>query len=258
MIKFKEWIKGSDSDSWQEIWFRSFLQTCASVTLCFTMFLGVKESFGLKILPEASVPYIVIIVLVVFIIILLLNSFLSSAASSAAHEKFGFHYDGKGILWNGHEPNISFRIETFKAMLASFDHKSLNEIMLEVGIAAGLNFAQKFATDIYPEELQGKNGNNPWMDLTFEEQLTIWAEYDSATGWGLITPKSAGEIIEIDVQHLKLFEGKEGEAFANFLAGYCLTVLKAILKYPEPYSHIVPSGAVSIKNGTAHIMFTIV
>jgi hypothetical protein len=61
-----------------------------------------------------------------------------------------FRYDKRGTLYNGSEPNIAFRITTFKAMLDGLAHglgkDTLRDVLIKVGEKAASDFASKVDT----------------------------------------------------------------------------------------------------------------
>jgi hypothetical protein len=147
-----------------------------------------------------------------------------------------FRYDKRGTLYNGSEPNIAFRITTFKAMLDGLAHglgkDTLRDVLIKVGEKAASDFASKVDT-IYDKNVFEHGGASNWAHLSCEQKVDAWTEYDSATGWGIVTavlPRGE-DMVTVTVTHLKgLFAGPEGLDFAWFLAGYCETVLTKILE----------------------------
>jgi hypothetical protein len=149
-----------------------------------------------------------------------------------------FRYDKRGTLYNGSEPNIAFRIGTFKAMLKGLAEKlpppQLQRELGEVGRKTALDFSAKLE-EIYngTPHIGAPLGAPRWTDLSCEAKIDAWTEYDSATGWGIVTavaPRGTDKVT-VSITHLKgLFEGPEGINFAYFLAGYCETVLTKILE----------------------------
>jgi hypothetical protein len=147
-----------------------------------------------------------------------------------------FRYDRRGTLYNGSEPNIAFRIVTFRAMLEGLANKlgnaELQKVLTEVGQQAASDFALKLE-NIYDRNVPTRIGAPHWGELTYEQKIDAWTDYDSATGWGFVAaamPKGT-DMVTVTVTHLKgLFDGAEGLHFAWFLAGYCETVLTKVLE----------------------------
>jgi hypothetical protein len=145
-----------------------------------------------------------------------------------------FRYDKRGTLYNGTEPNIAFRIGTFKAMLKGLAEKlpqqQLRTELTEIGRKTAADFSARLE-DIYNGI--ARIGAPPWAHLSCDQKIDAWTEYDSATGWGIVSavvPRNTDRVT-VSITHLKgLFEGPEGLNFAHFLAGYCETVLTKILE----------------------------
>lgn len=146
----------------------------------------------------------------------------------------GFQYDNRGTLYNSREPNIAFRIATFRGFLSGvagkIGHEDLKEVLRETGRSAANDFA-KHLPEIYNLDVAHAQKNKKWDDLTFHEKISKWADYDSATGWGILTGKTKDASVNISVTHLEgLLAGASGELFGNFLAGYCEVVISSIVK----------------------------
>lgn len=146
----------------------------------------------------------------------------------------GFNYDSRGTLWNGGEPNIAFRITTFKGILAGLNSnlkaENLSSAMTEAGKAAAEDFATSFDS-IYDADIRSKKGGASWSDLRLHQKLHEWAEYDSSTGWGILSVTVEGDEIKVEIIHLNgLYEGEGGQIFGHFIAGYCETVVANIIR----------------------------
>lgn len=144
-----------------------------------------------------------------------------------------FNYDKRGTLYNGREPNIAFRIATFKGMLEGIADvvgvDQLEEALTETGRRAAVDFSKSISA-IYSGDVASKRVGYSWSELSLEAKLDAWAEYDSATGWGILTCDSSGESVRVVINHLKgLFEGPGGLMFGHFLAGYAETVISQIV-----------------------------
>jgi uncharacterized membrane protein len=147
-----------------------------------------------------------------------------------------FRYDKRGTLYNGSEPNIAFRIVTFRGMLGGLANKlgtaELQNVLTEVGQKAASDFAVNLE-NIYNLNVPTRIAAPHWAELSCEQKIDAWADYDSATGWGIVTaavPRNTDRVT-VTVTHLRgLFDRPEGLHFAWFLAGYCETVLTKILE----------------------------
>ena len=147
-----------------------------------------------------------------------------------------FKYDKRGTLYNGSEPNIAFRVATFQGILKciadTFGSAPTQTALLDAGANASEDFAQNLPR-IFDGDVQHYRGGPVWSQLSFREKLQQWADYDSATGWGIMSIKwdEPNDIVVVSVSHQRsLLEGPGGHLFAYFLAGYCKTVLTAIIK----------------------------
>jgi hypothetical protein len=145
-----------------------------------------------------------------------------------------FRYDKRGTLYNGTQPNIAFRIKTFNEILSNLGTQvgtaKAKSILQRTGELAAQDFAERFPA-IYDENVRRFRGGGSWDELDFTQKLEEWLEYDSHTGWGILTKKVDAKTIKISIMHLeKLYQGEGGKLFASFLAGYCQTVLCHILE----------------------------
>jgi len=145
-----------------------------------------------------------------------------------------FRYDNRGTLYNGQEPNIAFRVETFKRILEGIggvtESALLTDALIDTGRKAGEDFAENLKS-IYASELAQQKGNVAWDDLPLERKLNQWAEYDSSTGWGMLSCKLMKDLkVKVSITHLQgLFKGPGGLMFGNILGGYCETVISRIV-----------------------------
>lgn len=146
----------------------------------------------------------------------------------------GFRYDNRGTLYNVHEENIAFRIATFKGILdgiaGEIGSAKLKEVLRDTGRNAARNFAENLP-DIYNKDVARRKNNRAWDELLFEEKIQRWTDYDSATGWGILTAKVERSGVRVSVTHLEgLFSDASGTMFGNFLGGYCEVVVTAIAR----------------------------
>lgn len=145
-----------------------------------------------------------------------------------------YRYDNRGTLYNGTQPNIAFRVTTFKGILGgiagAIGEDELQRALTNTGRLASHDFATNLPS-IYNQDVAAKGGGEKWDDLSFAQKVHKWAEYDSATGWGILTGKVDSPKVKVSITHLQgLFQDTGGLMFAYFLAGYCETVLTEIVK----------------------------
>lgn len=148
-----------------------------------------------------------------------------------------FKYDNRGTLYNGGEPNIAFRITTFKAIIegisADVGADKLSDILVSTGRVSGVDFANNLEV-IYNKDVAQKKAKKSWNDLTLAHKLDQWAEYDSSTGWGILACTIKSDNVKVVINHLHgLFEGEGGLMFGCFLAGYCETIIGSTIKAHE-------------------------
>jgi len=146
-----------------------------------------------------------------------------------------YKYDSRGTLFNGAEANIAFRVVTFQKILESIsegiNENKASELLRAAGNKASEDFSKNFDS-IYQQDVVAKRGGKSWDDLTLSEKLSQWAEYDSATGWGMLTTRLNKKTSELSlvVTHLYgLYQGSGGKLFGWFLAGYIETIVGSIV-----------------------------
>lgn len=144
-----------------------------------------------------------------------------------------FKYDNRGTLYNGNEPNIAFRIVTFKAMLEGLSNiigaDKLATTLTNTGRLASNDFAMSLK-DIYDSDVASRKAKLSWDELSLNDKLDQWAEYDSSTGWGILACNVHGNTVKVVVNHLQdLFIGNGGLMFGYFLAGYAETIISCIV-----------------------------
>jgi hypothetical protein len=144
----------------------------------------------------------------------------------------GMTYDRRGTLFNGREPNIAFRILTFQNILADIskhiEENMVEEAFVQTGKSAAVNFAANMPHIIDSHSPLDRR----WSTLAFRDKLDVWSNYDSATGWGVFSSfqREQERMVVVRVSHYKgLFAGEGGGHFAQFLAGYCETLLTSIV-----------------------------
>jgi|WetSurMetagenome_2_1015567.scaffolds.fasta_scaffold16317_3 hypothetical protein len=205
---------------------------------------------GLKTLDKYSIPevasriheadaQVILLSLLISMYFLLASVFYYEKLQSERklrRQEESFRYDKRGTLFNGSEPNIAFRVATFKGILIglaeTFGGTNTKSALLEAGQQAATDFAAKLP-NIYDTDIQRLSGGKKWYESSFEEQLQCWADYDSATGWGIMINRwdKKNKTVGITILHQhKLVDDEGGALFAHFLAGYCRTVLASIVK----------------------------
>jgi hypothetical protein len=162
-----------------------------------------------------------------------------------------FKYDNRGTLYNGKEPNIAFRIATFKGMLEGVSGvigaDKLSEVLTNTGRLASTDFARSLK-GIYNSDIATKKAKLDWSELSLSEKLDQWAEYDSSTGWGILACKVQNDSVKVVINHLQgLFDGNGGLMFGYFLAGYSETIISHIIDTHEGGKFNEYSKAVLIK-----------
>ena len=166
-----------------------------------------------------------------FVVLIALMSLVGMSYRNSTRTQFETQ---AGVLRNGTEPNISFRVETFKALLVPLigdrSQSDIRQLFLEAGREAGHNFAHEFPTEIYTA-LTGQGAGN-WAAHSMRARLRLWARYDTETGWGEIQAIMQGHNrIHVEYLHPDLFGGgRASEAVGYFMAGYSETVLRGLLK----------------------------
>ncbi len=144
-----------------------------------------------------------------------------------------FKYDNRGTLYNGNEPNIAFRIATFNGMLEGIleviETDKLSDVLKNIGSTASTDFA-KSLKDIYNSDIATKKAKLDWSELSLSEKLDQWAEYDSSTGWGILSCKVKNDSVKIVINHLQgLFDGNGGLMFGYFLGGYAEKIISHLI-----------------------------
>lgn len=144
-----------------------------------------------------------------------------------------FRYDNRGTLYNGGEPNIAFRIATFKGILEGMSGiigvDKLAETLANTGRVASNDFARSLK-DIYNSDVATRKAKTTWEELSLNEKLDQWAEYDSSTGWGILACNVNGDNVKVVINHLQeLFYGNGGLMFGHFLAGYAETIISLVV-----------------------------
>lgn len=235
MKKAWAWIRHVYDNVWSEIpWVRSAGLVGALASTLAVLNAQLPEAVALDLGERETGRLVLIGCIVVY--------FLLAAVYSGDRLRFekklrsleqSFRYDKRGTLFNGSEPNIAFRIITFLRILDGVASKvgasELRPILEDAGRNASGDFANQFGS-IYDNNIAPQPGKQRWDKLTLQGKVFEWTEYDSATGWGVLTSKIRDERIAVTVNHLNgLFQGEGGSQFAHFLAGYCETVLATIV-----------------------------
>lgn len=207
---------------------KAFLITATILAAVSGVYASLDTFFGFTKLHSEYFVHAIYISIIIYLCALILLMFRNSSRPLAGLKNFTF--DGSE-LWHGNEVSIAYRAVTFNLFLAkitsSIGKEKAEVIFFEAGKIAGVNFGEKFGTQIYPTELRG---NGPlFSKLTLHERIKLWAEYDTTTGWGAIEANESLEKINIIIKHSELLKGDGGYGYAYFLAGYVESVLSGIL-----------------------------
>ncbi|WP_428409090.1 hypothetical protein [Hyphococcus sp.] len=193
---------------------------------------------GIKVqATESSVAAILIAIVVTlyfFLVAVLFGDQVRLQKKLRALEQ-SFRYDKRGTLYNASEPNIAFRIATFKGILAGIGTEVGKEQLAAALVEAGRASAKDFAANlpnIFDRDIRSNKGGGIWSGLTFEQKLIEWSDYDSATGWGIFAARAVNGHLRVGVTHFRgLFSGDGGLFFGQYLAGYSETVLSEIVRH---------------------------
>lgn len=183
--------------------------------------------------PQISSLLVAIVASVYFFLVAVLSGDQTRLQKKLRDQEQSFRYDKRGTLYNGTEPNIAFRVATFKGILEGIASDVGAEEVARAMVNTGRRSAEDFAKNlpsIYKNDLARFKNFKPWDDLSFDDKLEKWSDYDSATGWGILAPRLVNGHIRVSVTHFrKLYEGEGGTLFGSYLAGYSETVLSHIL-----------------------------
>jgi hypothetical protein len=211
----------------------------------------------IKIFPNFSLSLSLALGFLCVVLVVLLAFLIRNYQAVERTTQCQFRYVN-GVLLNGNQPNIALRIVTFHEMLENIaEAVTLNEInkqlvFLKNGRNAGSRFGKDFKENIYPHITKN---NKPFEQLSETEILKQWTDYDSATGWGLISAKKEGLNLCITAKHLALFaqERDGGKWFSAIMAGYAESVVNEILaEYNVEY---VFSGEINTDSRKGTISF---
>ncbi|GAB4153192.1 MAG: hypothetical protein Tsb0016_25690 [Sphingomonadales bacterium] len=191
---------------------------------------------------SASVPALFLCIVLLFTVYFFVVAVIAAEKALAERNwrelQQAFSYDNRGTLLNHEQPNIAFRIATFKGMLAGMveagvEAQTLKSALRDAGRKAAKDFAAALPS-IYAQDIRTRalGGKNEWDQLDFQQKLDEWCSYDSATGWGIMSAKydRPNESVKIDFNHMQgLFSDPDAAYFPYFLHGYCETVLSALV-----------------------------
>jgi hypothetical protein len=227
--------------------FFSFSATGATVATIVGLYKGAQEVFKFQPPPLSLLHHAVYLTIILFLSIL---AYVYQSQEESGPLGKSFKYDKNGVLWHGTEKAIAFRVVTFLGILEqiaqNIPNSSIKEAFLTSGRIAGNDFGQQFGNQIYPAEL--RKDSVPFDQLSKPQRLALWSEYDSSTGWGLLSAYEKVASVDIVVKHPTLFKGSGGEHFSYLLAGYCETVVNAITN--DIGGSYVFSGTIDTKGKT--------
>lgn len=223
--------------AWEDIpWFRAV--TIIGTTIGGLIFLNTslpeEISIDLSALdPTINRGLLVFILVLYFFLVSIFSGDRLRFEKKLRELEQNFKYDNRGTLYNGTEPNIAFRIETFKGMLDGLSNSigttEFAKLITETGRHAGEDFS-KSLKKIYDLDVASKKATSSWDELNLKEKFNQWAEYDSATGWGILACTMKGEKVKVIINHLTgLFDDNGGLMFGHFVGGYSETIIKSII-----------------------------
>ena len=234
MNDFFTGLRAFYDDVWAESpWLKSMGIVATAVTVLGILNTELPDAVALK-LRDGSTAEMVLgtVVLVYFFLVAVFSADRLRFERKLRKLEQSFRYDKRGTLYNGNQPNIAFRIKTFKSILEGLSgavgQAQLEAGLRETGAAASADFAEQLPS-IYNQDVTKRGGGRRWDDLSFNEKVHSWADYDSSTGWGIVTGDPKGSRVLVTITHLRnLFKGTGGTLFSQFLAGYCETVIAHI------------------------------
>lgn len=103
------------------------------------------------------------------------SNILGVKAQNSGAKSLDYHFDNEtGILYKGGIRNVSLRAESFARLFLRIrnDTKNSKQIIKSAGKEVGVNFISKFSSEILME------------NLSAEEKIKKWIEYDSSAGMG--------------------------------------------------------------------------
>ncbi|MGN0428500.1 MAG: TIR domain-containing protein [Acetatifactor sp.] len=168
------------------------------------------------------------------------NTALSSEGSSVeraslenAKVRTVFKYDAKrGVMTNPGDNvrNVSFRQDTFLNMM-SFLHNAIlsdrtdaDQVFFECGYACGDNFGHRLNQKLNEQ------------DITVEEKLKKWCEFDSNVGWGKfdtdiqIDEENGTLTGTVRINECFFVDKKNKVQVCSYIRGYCSGVIEALIE----------------------------
>jgi len=141
------------------------------------------------------------------------------------------------VVFNGElryedEIHIALHIVTLKNLISSMVAKAkpadAKKALFESGLVAGVDFGQKFP-QIYDEELKSKNRDIKWGDLSLQDRMDLWADFDKGAGWGRFSVINSGQGgVLVQIHHVSMFTGDAGPLVGEFISGYVLGVVQQL------------------------------
>lgn len=216
-------------------WIRAATYLAGSVAGLFALNMNLPEELQVDLSSEeVQVSAWVILICSYFMLASIFSAARLREEMKLRELEQNYKYDNRGTLFNGKEANIAFRVVTFQKIFESIsdgiDANKASALLKCAGNKASEDFSKEFVS-IYEKDVLSKRGGKKWDDLTLSEKLNQWAEYDSATGWGMLTTKLSNDgKLSVVVTHLYgLYQGDGGSLFAWFLAGYIETIVSRIV-----------------------------
>lgn len=161
------------------------------------------------------------------------GSSIERATRENAKTRTMFKYDAKrGVMTNPGDNvrNVSFRQDTFLNMM-SFLHNAIlsdrtdaDQVFFECGYACGDNFGHRL------------NQKLNELDMTVNEKLKKWCEFDSNVGWGKfdtdiqIDEENGTLTGTVRINECFFVDKKNKVQVCSYIRGYCSGVIEALIE----------------------------
>ncbi|MCI7322306.1 MAG: toll/interleukin-1 receptor domain-containing protein [Lachnospiraceae bacterium] len=145
-----------------------------------------------------------------------------------------FEYDhNRGIMINPEDRmrNISFRQDTllnlmggiYESIKDATDEENANAVYYQCGYEGGSNFGARLNSKLSQE------------NLSLEEKLSKWCEFDSTVGWGkfksnIVVNEDKGTLEgTISINECFMVDKKKNRRICSYIKGYCTGVIGSLL-----------------------------
>lgn len=168
-----------------------------------------------------------------FFLLVLFTGYVLFAFYHYANTKSDWIFSEDGVLLFDREQHIAISVPTIKKILLSIsegkDKTNVADRLYNTGVQAGLRFGAEFS-EIYERQSEGLT-TKPWSQLTDNEKLDAWEQYDSTVGWGKIRAHKYQKkrVVTVNFQHPSLYNDKGGELFSWLLAGYSQKIVSSLI-----------------------------